>query len=287
MSDATAPQTQYPGIPTVQLNDGRHIPQLGFGVFRVDPEETERVVTDALEVGYRHIDTAAAYYNEEGVGAAIAKSGIPRDELWVTTKLWNTDQASEDALAAIDTSLRKLGLDYVDLYLIHWPSPHRGTYVEAWQALIDIRAEGKAKSIGVSNFEPEHLDAIHDATGVLPAVDQIELHPDFQQRELQRYLGERDIRIESWAPLGGGNVDLAAIPGLQAIADAHGKSVQQVTIRWHLQMGFIVIPKSTHRDRMEQNLQVGDFELTDAEMAAIAQLDAGNRVGADPRTATF
>jgi 2,5-diketo-D-gluconate reductase A len=266
--------------PTITLNSGHAIPQLGFGVFKVDPAETERIVTDALEVGYRHLDTAKIYGNEAGVGAAIAKSGIPRDELFITTKLWNDEQA--DAHGAFERSLEALGLDHVDLYLIHWPSAARGTYVEAWKALQEIAASGRARSVGVSNFQPEHLDAILAEGGILPAVNQIELHPAFQQRELRDYLAPKGIHVESWGPLGQGKYALDELPGLQAIADAHGKSVQQVAIRWHLQEGLIVFPKSNRKERMAQNADVLDFELTAEQMTAIRAMDAGKRVGSHP-----
>jgi len=259
-------------IPTLPLNNGTSIPQLGFGVFRVDPAETERIVSDALEVGYRHIDTAAIYGNEEGVGRAIAASGIPRDELWITTKLWNGDQT--DASAAIDRSLTKLGLDAVDLYLIHWPVPSQDTYVQAWTSLVEIANSGRAKAIGVSNFLVPHLQRIIDETGVTPAVNQIELHVDFQQTELRAFHAEHGIATEDWYPLGGGTLNDSA--ELTAIAEAHGVTPAQAILRWHLQLGDIVIPKSNHRERMAENIDVFGFELTDAELTTIAGLDQGD-----------
>lgn len=274
-------------IPTVKLNDGHDIPQLGFGVFKVDPAETERIVTDALEAGYRHIDTAAVYGNEEGVGAAIAKSGIPRDELFITTKLWNSDQGTQSAFDAIDASLDKLGLDSVNLYLIHWPRPDLDRYVETWAAMEQIRDGGKATSIGVSNFHVPHLEKLAAASSTVPAVNQIELHPTFQQRELRSYGAEHGIAIEAWGPLGQGKYDLFGMTAIAEVAEAHGVSPAQVVLRWHLQSGIIVFPKSNSAERMQQNIDVFGFELSPAQMAAIDALDAGNRVGADPDTATF
>ena len=274
-------------IPTLTLNDGHTIPQLGFGVFKVDPAETERIVTDALEAGYRHIDTAAIYGNEQGVGAALAKSGIPRDELFITTKLWNSDQGTQSAFDAIDLSLEKLGLDAVDLYLIHWPRPDLDRYVETWAAMEQIRADGKTTSIGVSNFHVPHLEKLAASSSVVPAVNQIELHPTFQQRELRGYGAEHGIAIEAWGPLGQGKYDLFGLPAIQDAAAAHGVSPAQVVIRWHLQSGIIVFPKSNSAERMRQNFDVFGFELSADQMAAIDALDAGNRVGSDPDTATF
>ncbi|WAB85108.1 aldo/keto reductase [Microcella daejeonensis] len=273
--------------PHLTLNDGRSIPQLGLGVFLVDPDEAERIVTDALAVGYRHIDTAMIYKNEEGVGRAIAKSGIPREELFITTKLWNSDQGTDSARAALDLSLQKLGLDYVDLYLIHWPSPKHGKHVESWQTLVELRETGKARSIGVSNFMQKHLEDIDAATGVAPVVNQIELHPAFQQRELRAFQEPRGTLTESWGPLGQGKYELAELPGLAEIAERHGKSVQQVAIRWHLQEGLIVFPKTTKKERMVQNADVFDFELSAEELATIAAADKDLRVGAHPDNTDF
>lgn len=269
-------------VPTIQLNDGHQIPQLGFGVFKVDPGEAERIVSDALEAGYRHIDTAAIYGNEEGVGRAIASSGIPREELFITTKLWNGDQGTESAHRAIDTSLAKLGLDYVDLYLIHWPTPERDLYVESWQALEAIRDAGKTRSIGVSNFLVPHLTRLLAETDTVPAVNQIELHPTFQQRELRTWGAEHGTAIEAWGPLGQGKYDLFGMAPIQAAAEAHGVSPAQVVIRWHLQSGIIVFPKSNSAERIRSNFDVFGFELSADEMAAIDGLDAGNRVGSHP-----
>jgi 2,5-diketo-D-gluconate reductase A len=269
-------------VPTIALNDGHTIPQLGFGVFLVDPDGAERIVTDALEVGYRHIDTAAGYENEEGVGKAIRSSGIARDELFVTTKLRNSDQGKDTALAAFDASLDRLGLDYVDLYLIHWPTPKRDLYVETWQVLERILATGRARSIGVSNFLVPHLERLLAETGVVPAVDQIELHPYHQQPEVAAFAGYHDIRIEAWGPLGQGKYPLLELPEITSVASAHGKTAAQVVLRWHLQEGHIVFPKSNHRERMAENFDVFDFELSDAEQASITALERGGRVGSHP-----
>jgi 2,5-diketo-D-gluconate reductase A len=263
--------------PTLLLNNGTSIPQLGFGVFRVDPAETTRIVTDALEVGYRHIDTAAIYGNEEG---AIAASGIPREELFITTKLWNDRQT--DAQAAFDESLAKLGLDYVDLYLIHWPAPQNDNFVEAWRSLEKIAASGRAKAIGVSNFLVPHLEKLLANTDMVPAVNQIELHPAHQQPEVTAFSREHGIEIEAWGPLGQGKYPLFEAPEVAAPAQAHGKTPAQVVIRWHLQTGNIVFPKSNGRERMAENFDVFDFELTDAEVAAISAMEREGRVSAHP-----
>jgi len=274
-------------IATLTLNDGTTIPQLGFGVFQVDPVETERIVSDALEVGYRHIDTAAVYRNEEGVGRAIAASGIPRDELYITTKLWNKDQGTQSAFDAMDSSLEKLGLQSVNLYLIHWPRPDLDRYVETWLALEQIQAMGKAISIGVSNFHVPHLERVLAEGTVVPAVDQIELHPAFAQHEIRDFARGAGIEVESWGPLGQGKYDLFGMPPVASAAAAHGVSPAQVVVRWHLQSGLIVFPKSNSRERMAQNFDIVGFELSADEMAAIDGLDQGMRVGADPDTATF
>jgi 2,5-diketo-D-gluconate reductase A len=274
-------------VPTLTLNDGHDIPQLGFGVFKVDPDETERIVADALEVGYRHIDTAAVYGNEAGVGRAIAASGIPREQLFITTKLWNSDQGTQSAFDAIDLSLDKLGLDRVDLYLIHWPRPDLDRYLESWLALEQIRESGKATSIGVSNFHIPHLERIIAGSSTVPAVDQLELHPTFQQRELRAWGAEHGMAIEAWGPLGQGKYDLLGMSAIVEIAAAHEVTPAQVVIRWHLQSGIIVFPKSNSRERIAQNYDVFGFELDAGQMAAIDALDAGNRVGGDPDTATY
>ncbi|MDC0991461.1 aldo/keto reductase [Pontimonas sp.] len=265
------------------LNTGNTIPQLGLGVFKIDDEaECERVVLDALELGYRHIDTAMIYRNEAAVGRALAQSGIPRDELFVTTKVWNSDQGKDEAPAALATSLELLGLDYVDLYLIHWPAPARGRYVETWLALEDLAAQGLIKAIGVSNFEPEHLEDILEAGSVVPAINQVELHPAFQQRKVRAFGEERGILTEAWGPLGQGKYELAELPGLNDLAKKHGKSIQQIVLRWHIQEGVIVFPKSVRKERLAENLDVFDFELDADDMAAMVAMDSGRRVGTHP-----
>lgn len=274
-------------IPNITLNDGYTIPQLGFGVFKVDPAETERIVSAALEAGYRHIDTAAVYGNEEGVGRAVAASGIPRDELFITTKLWNSEQGGQTARKAMATSLDKLGLDHVDLYLIHWPRPDLDRYVESWHTLEHLRDEGLTRSIGVSNFHRPHLERIIAESDTVPAVNQIELHPAFAQRELRAFGEGHGIRTEAWGPLGQGKYDLFSEQAVKDAATAHGVSPAQAVIRWHLQSGTIVFPKSSTPERIAQNFDVFGFELSADEMAAIDGLDRGLRVGADPDTATF
>ncbi|MRG60967.1 aldo/keto reductase [Agromyces sp. CFH 90414] len=269
-------------VPRVQLNDGQSIPQLGFGVFKVDPDETQRIVRDALEVGYRHIDTARIYGNEEGVGRAIAESGIPREELYITTKLWNDDQGTQSVLDAFDRSLERLGLEYLDLYLIHWPTPARDRYVETWKAFEQLRETGRVRSIGVSNFLRHHLERLLDETDVVPVVDQIELHPAHQQPETTTFADEHGIRIEAWGPLGQGKYPLFELPEVTEAASAHGKTPAQVVIRWHLQRGHILFPKSNRRERMAENLDVFDFELTEAEVDAITGLEREGRVSAHP-----
>ena len=269
-------------VPRIQLNDGHSIPQLGFGVFKVDPAETVRIVSDALEVGYRHIDTARIYGNEAGVGTALAESGIRREELFITTKLWNDDHGTQSAFDAFDASLERLGLEYVDLYLIHWPSPKRDRYVEAWKALEQIRESGRARSIGVSNFLVPHLERLLAETDVVPAVDQIELHPAHQQPATTAFAEEHGIAIEAWGPLGQGKYPLFDVPEIADAAEAHGKSPAQVVIRWHLQRGHIVFPKSNRRERMAENFDVLDFELSTAEVQAITELEREGRVGSHP-----
>jgi 2,5-diketo-D-gluconate reductase A len=267
---------------SVTLNSGHQIPQLGLGVFKVDDEECERVVSEALEVGYRHIDTAMIYRNEKAVGAAIKRSGIPRDELFVTTKLWNSDQGSETTADALQTSLDLLGLDYVDLYLIHWPAPLRDKYVESWLVLEQLHATGLARSIGVSNFQQEHLDRIMTAGSIVPAINQVELHPAFQQRPLRAFQEPLGIRTEAWGPLGQGKYELAGLPGLGELAEAHGRSIQQIVLRWHIQEGVVVFPKTVRRERLVENLSVFDFELSEADMTALREMDADKRVGTHP-----
>ncbi|GAB2705517.1 2,5-diketo-D-gluconate reductase A [Microbacterium marinum] len=274
-------------VPNLTLNDGHTIPQLGFGVFKVDPAETERAVSAALEAGYRHIDTAAVYRNEAGVGRAIAASGIPRDELFITTKLWNSEQGAATSRGAIETSLETLGLDYVNLYLIHWPRPDLDRYVETFQQLEQFKAEGLTRSIGVSNFHQPHLERILAETDTVPAVNQIELHPAFAQRALREFGEPRGILTEAWGPLGQGKYDLFGEKAVADAAAAHGVTPAQVVIRWHLQQGIIVFPKSSTPARIAENFDVFGFELTADEVAAIDALDRGQRVGADPDTAIF
>ncbi|MGY1552199.1 aldo/keto reductase [Microbacterium sp. A588] len=272
-------------IPTITLNDGFTIPQLGYGVFLVPQEETEKAVSEALEVGYRHIDTAAIYGNEEGVGAAIAKSGIAREELFITTKLWNDRHDGDEPDKAIAESLEKLGIDQVDLYLVHWPTPAKDNFVHAFAKLVELREQGLTRSIGVSNFLVPHLERVVKETGVTPAVNQIELHPAYQQREVVAWAADHGIRIEAWGPLGQGKYDLFGTPAVAEAATAHGKSPAQVVLGWHLQKGNIVFPKSVRIERLRENLDVFDFTLTDAEIAAIDALDpldGSGRVGSHP-----
>ena len=270
------------GQLSLTLNTGDHIPQLGLGVFKVDDDVCEQIVLDALEVGYRHIDTAMIYRNEAAVGRAIAKSGIDRDELFVTTKLWNSDQGTTATPEALSLSLELLGLEYVDLYLIHWPAPLRDEYVATWLALEELHHQGFAKAIGVSNFEPEHLERVLEEGSIVPAINQVELHPAFQQRKLRSFQEPLGIITEAWGPLGQGKYDLAELPGLQDIAESHDKSIQQIALRWHLQEGVVVFPKTVRKERMVENLSVFDFELSEDEMTAIAAMDADRRVGTHP-----
>ncbi len=269
-------------IPDVPLRGGVEIPQLGFGVFQIPPEDTEEVVLRALRAGYRHIDTAAAYRNEAAVGRAIRASGLAREEVFVTTKCFNDDQGHEESRRAFDASLERLELDRVDLYLIHWPVPSHDRYVDTWRTFVELQDEGRARAIGVSNFQPGHLDRIIAETGVTPAVNQIELHPRLQQPELRAKHEQLGIVTEAWSPLAQGQVlDDATIVEL---AERHGKTPGQVVIRWHLQLGNVVFPKSVTPERIEQNIDVFDFELSDAEMDAIGKLDRGERTGPDPDT---
>jgi 2,5-diketo-D-gluconate reductase A len=267
-------------VPRLTLNDGHPIPQLGFGVFQVPPEDTAEAVKTALEIGYRHIDTAAAYQNEAGVGEGIAAAGVDRDEVFVTTKLWNNSHGHDEALRAFERSLGRPGFDYVDLYLIHWPVPSIDRYVQTWQALIELKTDGRARSIGVSNFLVPHLERIIAETGVVPAVNQIELHSQFQQSELRRFHDEHGIKTEAWSPLAQGGV--LGDPVITKIAQEHGRTPAQIVLRWHVQLGNVVIPKSVTRARIEENFRIWDFELSDHEMRAFAALDAGARIGPDP-----
>ncbi len=270
--------------PNITLNDGNVIPQLGFGVWQVPNSDTAEVVGTAISTGYRSIDTAAIYGNEVGVGRAIAANSLQRTELFITTKLWNDRHTT--AHRAFDESLKRLKLDYLDLYLIHWPKPRQNAYIEAWKALVKLKEEGKTKSIGVSNFTVSHLKRIVDATGVVPSVNQIELHPGFQQKELTAYHAEHGIITESWSPLGQGT--LLENASLKSLAQKHGKTPAQVIIRWHLDRGYIVIPKSVTPSRIRENFDVFDFSLDADDLAKIAALDRKDgRIGDDPQTANF
>ena len=275
------PQTRETNIPAVALNNGVGIPQLGFGVFQVPPEETQRIVEDALEAGYRHIDTAAAYRNEAGVGAAIAASGIPREEIFLTTKLRNGEQNM--AREAFRNSRKALGVDYVDLYLIHWPVPSRGLFVEAWKAMEEIYAGSEVRAIGVSNFLSDHLDILLQASDTVPAVNQIEIHPTFQQSGLAARSRSLGIAVEAYSPLGqGGDLGAATVKDL---AVRHSATPAQVVLAWHLAQGTIVIPKSSDSARMRENLGAAALPLTPAEIDAISALESGARAGADPANA--
>ncbi|MGV6874017.1 aldo/keto reductase [Pseudochelatococcus sp. B33] len=270
----------------VTLNDGRKIPQVGLGVWRTEQAEAPAAVRKALEVGYRHVDTAAIYGNEEGVGEGLRAAGIAREDIFLTTKLWNGDQGYDSALRAFDASLARLGVEYVDLYLIHWPVPRKDAYVDSWRALIALREQGRARSIGVSNFNIEHLERIIGETGVTPALNQIELHPRFQRTALRAFHATRGIATESWSPLGQGT--LLTDPVIAGIAAKHGRTPAQVIIRWHLDNGLVVIPKSVTPARIAENFNVFDFALDAQDLAAIAALDsADGRIGPDPLTADF
>jgi 2,5-diketo-D-gluconate reductase A len=271
--------------PLVTLNDGNSIPAVGLGVFQIPPADTEQAVGAALRAGYRHIDTAAAYRNERETGRAVADSDVPRDQLYVVTKLANSDQGYDSTLRAFDASMDRLGLEYLDLYLIHWPQPALNKFVDTFKAFAHLRDQGRIRSIGVSNFEPEHLTVLIDAIGIVPAVNQIELHPRFTQRELREVHAQRGIATEAWAPLGQGA--LPTHPMITAVAAECGRTPAQVLIRWHIQLGNIVIPKSVHPSRIASNLDVFDFELSANEMATISSLDDGTRLGPNPRTFNF
>jgi diketogulonate reductase-like aldo/keto reductase len=268
--------------PVISLNSGASIPQVGFGVFQVDPASTKKVVLDALEVGYRHIDTAAGYDNEAAVGEAIAESGIPREELFITTKQRPADQAASLSRQAIESSLEKLGLPFVDLYLIHWPTPARGLYVDSWHALESFAEQGLARSIGVSNFLPDHLDRLAAESSTVPAVNQIELHPRLQQKRTEERSVHAGIRVEAWSPIARG--DLVDTPEVNAIATRHDKTVAQITLRWHLEHGRIIIPRTVHKDRMVENFDLFDFTLEPDEVSVLDALEVGGRIGPDPAT---
>ncbi|MFJ6014870.1 aldo/keto reductase [Streptomyces sp. NPDC092952] len=268
-------------VPSITLNNGVEMPQLGFGVWQVPDDEAAKAVATAIEAGYRSIDTAAIYENERGTGKAVAASGVPREELFVTTKLWNSEQGYDSTLRAFDASLDRLGLDYVDLYLIHWPVPAKDAYVDTYRAFEKIGSEGRARAIGVSNFLPEHLERLIGETSVVPAVNQIELHPQLQQADSRAFHAKHSIATEAWSPLGQGK-GLLEVPTVVAVARKHDRSPAQVVLRWHLQTGNVVIPKSVTPSRIRENLDVFDFELDADDLAAFAALDEGKRIGPNP-----
>lgn len=274
--------TSLTAVPNVTLHDGVEIPQLGFGVFQIPPGVTQKAVEEALAAGYRHIDTASAYRNESGVGAALAATGIPRGEIFVTTKLWNAEQGFDSTLRAHGESLERLGLEAVDLYLVHWPMPGEGRYLDTWRAFERIRGEGGARSIGVSNFRVQELEELREVAELQPTVNQIELHPLLQQAELRAWHAEHAVATEAWSPLAQGEVlgDRAIL----RLAEHHGRTPAQVVLRWHLQLGNVVIPKSVTPERIRENFDVLGFELGEDEMEALAALEAGHRTGPDPAT---
>ncbi len=267
-------------VPDITLNDGNRMPQLGFGVFLIPEDETAQAVGSALEAGYRSIDTAAAYENEVGVRDAVLTSELDRGDLFITTKLRNSDHGRHEVPRAFEESLDKLGGGYIDLYLIHWPVPHNGLTVETWEGLVELQREERVRSIGVSNFRVEDLERIIDATGVVPAVNQIELHPRLQQLELRRFHEEHGIATEAWSPLG--KAQFLDEPTIERIASAHGRTPAQVVLRWHIQLGNIVIPKSVTPSRIEENFRIFDFELSEEDMHALFELDREERTGPDP-----
>jgi len=275
MPDATA-------VPDLALHDGVEMPQLGFGVFQIPPDETQERVEEALAVGYRHVDTAAAYRNEAGVGAAIAASGVRREDVFVTTKLWNSEQGYDSTLRAFEKSIERLGTGHVDLYLIHWPLPSRDLYLDTWRAFEKIKEEGGARSIGVSNFRVEDLERIEAEAEQRPTVNQIELHPRLQQAELRAWHADHDVVTEAWSPLAQG--ELLEDETIATIAAHNERTPAQVVLRWHLQLGNVVIPKSATPERIRENFELFDFALSEDDMAAIERLDAGERTGPDPAT---
>jgi 2,5-diketo-D-gluconate reductase A len=267
-------------VPTVALNNGVEIPQLGFGVFQIPPEETAAATRTALEVGYRHIDTAQMYGNEAGVGQGIRESGVPRDEVFVTSKLNNNRLERDDILRSFDRSLAELGSDYLDLFLIHWPLPGVSDYVQRWKVMEEIHASGRARAIGVSNFQPSHLRNLLGSSETRPAVNQIEVHPYLGQDELRAFDADHQIVTEAWAPIAKGKVN--DDPAIRQVADAVGRTPAQVVLRWHVQRGDVVFPKSVNRGRIEENFAIFDFELDESAMAAISGLDRGERTGPNP-----
>lgn len=268
-------------VPLLDLNDGHKAPQLGFGVFQIPNDETARAVDTALKSGYRSLDTAAIYKNEEGVRQGIERAGVARSDIFLTTKLWNSEQGFDSTLRAFDVSVKKLGVDYLDMYLIHWPVPKHDRYVDTWKAFIRLREEGRIRSIGVSNFQPGHLERIIRETGVTPVVNQVEVHPDFAQNDVVAANRKHKVITEAWSPLGQGG-DLLKNDTLVALAKKHDKSPAQVVLRWHVQLGHMVIPKSATPERIRSNIDVFGFQLSDEDMAAIAKLDAGKRMGPHP-----
>ena len=272
--------------PIITFHDGHSIPQVGLGVWQTPNDIAAPTVKTALDAGYRHIDTAAIYGNEEGVGQGMRDSGVARGDIYLTTKLWNDEQGYDSTLKAFDASLERLGTDYVDLYLIHWPAPTRERYVDTWKAFVKLKEEGRARSIGVSNFNPDHIERLIAETGVVPVINQIELHPDFQRKDLQEAHRKLNIATQSWSPLGQGK--LIAHPVIAKIAAKHGKTPAQAIIRWHIDSGLVVIPKSVTPSRIAENFDVFDFKLDAEDMADIDRLDDANgRIGPDPMTATF
>ncbi|WP_409465543.1 aldo/keto reductase [Amycolatopsis sp. GA6-003] len=269
-------------VPQLELNNGVRIPQFGLGVFQIPPEETASAVREALEAGYRHLDTAQMYRNEEGVGAGIRESGVPREEIFVTTKLANDAQGHDNAINAMEGSLQRLGLDYVDLYLIHWPLPKQDRYVATWHGFEELLRAGKARAIGVSNFQVAHLERLAAESATVPAVNQIELHPALQQPELRSYHEAHGIVTEAWSPLAQGEV--LEDPLLAELAEKHGKTPAQIVLRWHIQLGNVVFPKSSSPKRMRENIDIFDFSLSDGDLDVLSGLDEGRRTGFDPDT---
>lgn len=270
-------------VPVIELNNGVRMPQLGFGVFQIPDDETVAAVHAALDAGYRNIDTASIYGNEAAVGRALAESDVPRDELFVTTKLFNSDQGYDETLRAFDESMRKLGLEQLDLYLIHWPLPARDKYLDTWKAFEKLYADGRVRAIGVSNFQPAHLERVLDASDVVPAVNQVELHPYLQQREVREFDAKHGIATEAWSPLAKGG-SLLGDPTIAELAVKHGRTPAQIVLRWHLQLGNVVIPKSVTPSRIAENFDLLGFTLSEEELDSLTPLDRGERTGPDPDT---
>lgn len=268
-------------VPDIRLNNGVDIPQFGFGVFQIEPDEVAPALRSAFDAGYRHVDTAQMYGNEEGVGQAVRESGLAREDVFVTTKLDNGRHGHDESAAALDASLGRLGLDHVDLYLIHWPRPHADRYVETWKGFEKLASDGRARAIGVSNFTVPHLERLAAETGTVPAVNQIELHPRFPQDELRAYHREHGIVTEAWSPIGQGG-DLLREPTLVQMGERFGRSAAQIVLRWHVQLGTVVFPKSVNPERIRENIDVFDVELADDDMAAVGGLATGERMGPDP-----